>query len=225
MKNSTISEVVGKESSKQDSGGLRFVPRERVWSPNSAGSAENPGELSPPPAPVTWQPGNLGRGPRHVEEADNAGGKRVESRGGDRDFASKSVVKLRTCPARPRSYRAPQVRGVQVVSWAPPLRAAAAPRPQAEGARLPLVRPASARRSLPRNLAPSRSPGSSLRPGRERLAPCARRLGEAGPRGGPRLPAVRRPRGARLLAALWPRALAAWRGDGSGTKNPPNPES
>lgn len=99
MKNSTNSEVVGKESSKQDSGGLRLVPREQAWSPNSAGSAENPGELSPPPAPVTWQPGNLGRGPRHVEEADNARGKRVESRGGTE--TSRQSLWLHSGLARP----------------------------------------------------------------------------------------------------------------------------
>ena len=73
--------MVGKESSKHDSGRPRLVPRERAWSPNSLGSAENPGELSLPPAPVTWQAGNLGRGLRHVEKVDNARGKWVEGRG------------------------------------------------------------------------------------------------------------------------------------------------
>lgn len=50
----------------------------------------------------------------------------------------------------------PQVKRVQVVGSTPPLRAPAAPRQQAEGARLPLPRRVYSPRSLASNLAPSR---------------------------------------------------------------------
>lgn len=114
--------------------------------------------------------------------------------GGDKDLRSQSPVKVRTYLAHPRRSRslggpAPQVRRIQVVRRSPPLRAPAAPRQQAEGARLPLARPGLQPALGLGNLAPSRSshpPSAWLRA----AGPAAGRKPAAA--GAPRAPAARR---------------------------------
>lgn len=209
------------ESSKQDSGGLRLVPENRPGL-NSAGALWNPGGGWVLLLHLCLGSQGAREGDRAQEEADNARGRGLRVGG--------TGASVKVC-GYTQALPGPVPGATALPRWGEPSWSAGRrlsepwqPRGRRQRAHVCLVAPPPPGARFPRTWRPRARPApESPRPGRERLAPCARRPGRSRP---PRAPAPSRcppPPGARLLAAsgraLWPP------GNGVGHKEPTEPRA